>query len=125
MLTVNDIAVVVPALNEELRIRGVVEDALQFCPNVIVVDDGSTDSTLDKIADLNVTVLKHPQRMGKGASLRDGFAQALRMGMQGVVTMDGDGQHAGSDIPRLLAAANEYPDHIIIGARLKKRALQP
>lgn len=125
MLTVNDIAVVIPALNEELRIRGVVDDALRYCPTVIVVDDGSTDATLERIAGLNVTVVRHPERMGKGASLRDGFAKALELGKQGVVTMDGDGQHAGHDIPRLLAAANQYPNHIVIGARLKKRALQP
>lgn len=125
LLDPTNIAVVIPALNEELRIRGVVEDALRFSPNVIVIDDGSTDATCTRIADLPVTLLKHPQRMGKGASLRDGFAEALRRGLQGVVTMDGDGQHAGKDIPRLLAAANRFPKHIVIGARIQKRALQP
>lgn len=125
MLTANDIAVVIPALNEELRIRGVVEDALAFCPNVIVIDDGSDDATCERIADLPVILLKHPKRMGKGASLRDGFAESLRRGLKGVITMDGDGQHAGKDIPRLLAAANKFPGHIVIGARIMKRALQP
>lgn len=125
MLTTQDIAVVIPALNEELRIRGVVQDALAFCPHVIVVNDGSDDGTLAQLADLPVTVISHPTRMGKGRSLRDGFAKALAMGKRGVITMDGDGQHAGCDIPRLLAAANAYPDHIVIGARLHKRALQP
>lgn len=124
-LTADDVAVVIPALNEELRIRGVVEDALAHCRHVIVIDDGSTDATCDRIADLPVVVLHHAQRMGKGASLRDGFAEAMRRGFRAVVTMDGDGQHAGSDIPRLIDAANRYPDHIVIGARLRKRALQP
>ena len=124
-LTADDIAVVIPALNEELRIRGVVEDALAHCPHVIVIDDGSTDATCERIADLPVIVLRHPQRMGKGASLRDGFAEAMRRGFRAVVTMDGDGQHAGADIPRLVDAANHYPGHIVIGARLRKRARQP
>lgn len=120
-----DIAVVIPALNEALRIRGVVEGALAHCDRVIVVDDGSDDGTSDAISDLPVTLLRHAARMGKGAGLRDGFAEALRQGALAVVTMDGDGQHHAGDIPRLLAAANRHPGFLVIGARLRKRANQP
>lgn len=121
----SNVAVVIPALNESLRIREVVEDALAHCDRVIVVDDGSDDGTADLIADLDVTVLRHPRRMGKGAALRDGFREARRQGMRGVLTMDGDGQHSGADIPRLLDAANRHPGCVIVGARLRKRAAQP
>ena len=120
-----NVAAVIPALNEALRIRGVVEGALQHCDHVIVIDDGSDDDTLARIADLPVTVLRHEQRKGKGASLRDGFSAALRHGSKAVLTMDGDGQHAPDDIPRLVEAANRYPNHIVIGARLRKRSQQP
>jgi glycosyltransferase involved in cell wall biosynthesis len=119
------VAVVIPALNEVLRIREVVTGALAHCPNVILVDDGSDDGTAGQVADLPVTVLRHERRRGKGASLRDGFAEALRRGMQGVLTMDGDGQHSAADLPRLLAAAQRHPGCIVIGARLRKRANQP
>ena len=124
-LTPARIAVVVPALNEALRIRDVVQGALRHCPNVIVVDDGSDDGTADAIADLPIVLLRHATRMGKGAGLRTGFAEALRRGLDAVVTMDGDGQHSADDIPRLLAAANRRPGWIVIGARLRKRANQP
>jgi glycosyltransferase involved in cell wall biosynthesis len=120
-----NVAVVIPALNEALRIREVVRDALAHCDHVIVVDDGSDDGTADCIADLGATVLRHPRRLGKGAALRSGFAQAQRIGAQAVATMDGDGQHGGADIPRLVAAANRNPGAVIIGARLRKRANQP
>ena len=120
-----NVAVVIPALNEALRIREVVEGALAHCDLVILVDDGSDDGTAEVVADLPVAVLRHATRMGKGAGLRDGFEEALRRGFDAVLTMDGDGQHAGSDIPRLLAAANRYPGWIVIGARLRKRANQP
>lgn len=120
-----NVAVVIPALNEALRIREVVEGALRECARVIVIDDGSDDGTAEKIADLPATVLRHPQRLGKGASLRDGFREALRQGAAAVLTMDGDGQHRAEDIPRLIAAANRHPGRIVIGARLRKRAQQP
>jgi glycosyltransferase involved in cell wall biosynthesis len=119
------VAVLIPALNEELRIREVVQAALAYIPAVIVVDDGSTDGTLAALHDLPVTVVRHAQRAGKGAALRSGFDTALRMGFSGVLTMDGDGQHAASDLPRLLQAAQAHPHNIVIGARLRQRAQQP
>ncbi|QIK80943.1 glycosyltransferase family 2 protein [Lysobacter sp. HDW10] len=121
----HNIAVVIPALNERLRICDVVDDALQFADTVIVVDDGSDDGTSELIQDRPITLLRHSQRMGKGQSLRDGFKQALAMGALAVTTMDGDGQHLAKDIPRLIEAANAHPGDVIIGARMKKRASQP
>ncbi|MFC7302573.1 glycosyltransferase family 2 protein [Cognatiluteimonas weifangensis] len=121
----HDLAVVIPALNEALRIRGVVEGALAQCPRVIVIDDGSDDDTVAQLAGLPLTLLRHPRRMGKGACLRDGFREALRQGAAAVLTMDGDGQHAAEDIPRLLAAANRHPGRVVIGARLRRRSQQP
>jgi glycosyltransferase involved in cell wall biosynthesis len=120
-----NVAVVIPALNEALRIREVVMGALTQCDRVIVVDDGSDDDTAAIVAALPVTLLRHATRMGKGQALRDGFAEALRQGMAAVVTMDGDGQHHADDIPRLVAAANAHPRSIVNGARLKKRSTQP
>lgn len=121
----HNVVVVIPALNEALRIREVVEGALAECDRVIVIDDGSDDDTAARIADLPIVLLRHERRMGKGASLRDGFREALRLGAAAVLTMDGDGQHLAADIPRLIAAANRHPHCIAIGARLRKRAQQP
>ncbi len=119
------IAVLIPALNEELAIRAVVSAALAVCADVIVVDDGSTDATLERIADLPISVIRHATPKGKGEGLRAGFREALRRGFDAVVTMDGDGQHDAADIPRLVAAAREYPDHLVIGARIRTRENQP
>lgn len=119
------VAIVIPALNEELAIRGIVEAVLAICPNVIVIDDGSTDRTVERIADLPVTLIRHATPLGKGQGLRDGFRKARELGWDAVVAMDGDGQHLASDIPRLLAAASRYPEHIVIGARIRHRENQP
>jgi len=119
------IVVVIPALNEERAIRGVVESVLAISPNVIVIDDGSTDATAERIADLPITVIRHATPLGKGQGLRDGFRKALELGFDAVIAMDGDGQHHAADIPRMLAAATRYPEHIVIGARLRNRENQP
>lgn len=118
-------AVIIPALNEAPRIREVAEGALACTPHVIVIDDGSTDGTVAAIADLPITLIQHESRRGKGEGLRSGFRAALALDIDGVVSMDGDGQHLASDVPRLVAAADAFPNNIIIGARLKKRAQQP
>nr|WP_255681979.1 glycosyltransferase family 2 protein [Luteimonas sp. BDR2-5] len=120
-----NVAILIPALNEALRIDEVVGEALAHCDRVIVVDDGSDDATADIVAALPVTLVRHPQRRGKGAALRSGFAEAVRQGCAAVVTMDGDGQHRASDVPRLIDAANRHPNAIVNGARLQKRSTQP
>jgi len=117
--------VLIPCLNEEAAIRGVVESVLALGAPVIVIDDGSDDHTPDVVAALPVTLLRNTQRRGKGEALRRGFREALRQGYEAVVTMDGDGQHLARDIPRIVAAAARYPDHIVIGARLLDRQQQP
>ena len=119
------IAILIPALNEERAIRRVVESALAVLPDVIVVDDGSTDRTVEELADLPISLLRHATPRGKGESLREGFREALRRGFDAVVAMDGDGQHDAADIPRMLAAAKSFPDCLVIGARIRTRANQP
>lgn len=118
--------VLIPCLNEEQAIAQVVSEVLALGLPVIVVDDGSDDRTPEIVAALpGVTLLRHSQRSGKGEALRTGFREVLRQGFDAVVTMDGDGQHLAADVPRLIAAAHVYPDHIIVGARLLDRAQQP
>ncbi|MBS7458756.1 glycosyltransferase family 2 protein [Coralloluteibacterium stylophorae] len=119
------VAVLIPALNEELAIAAVLDSVLALGLPVIVVDDGSDDRTPRIVAERPVTLIRHASRQGKGEALRDGFREALAQGFDGVVTMDGDGQHVASDVPRLLAAAAAHPHHIVLGARLVNRHRQP
>jgi glycosyltransferase involved in cell wall biosynthesis len=114
-------AVVIPAHNEASTIRLVVMRALRHAGAVIVVDDGSRDGTSQALQDLPVTLLANERNEGKAAALWRGMQHALSLGVEAVVTLDGDGQHDPADIPRLVSAARRSPGRIVIGARLADR----
>ena len=119
------IAVVIPAFNEALAIRSVVSEALKFCPDVFVIDDGSSDETAKCIADLPVRLIQHQQRMGKGRSLKDAMQTAFAAGFDAVISIDGDGQHSSEDIPQMVRAHCMHPKTILLCARLIDRGTQP
>lgn len=112
---------VIPAYNEAPTIREVAQRTLRVLPELIVVDDGSTDRTREELSGLPITVVSNPANLGKGASLWRGFALALAEGADAVVTLDADLQHCPEDIPRLVEASRAHPGRIIIGARLWDR----
>lgn len=122
-------AVVIPAYNEAATIRDLARRALQVCPTVVIVDDGSTDGTAAALDGLPVTLLQRQENRGKAATLWEGMSHALTLGgagaIAGVVTLDGDGQHLPEDIPRLIAAAEAHPETLIIAARQKNLAEAP
>jgi len=118
-------AIVIPACNEAATIADVAARAAAVAATVIVVDDGSTDGTGERVAALPVTLLRNERNLGKGASLWRGMQHALALGVDGVVTLDGDGQHAPEDVPRLVRVARAHPGDLVIGARLVGRAAAP
>lgn len=117
--------VIIPAYNEAATIRDIAARALAFGAPVIVVDDGSTDGTSAALAGLPIQLLRHEKNRGKAATLWRGIEAALALGADAVVTLDGDGQHAPEDIPRLVQAAEANPGSIVIGARLADRRAIP
>jgi glycosyltransferase involved in cell wall biosynthesis len=106
----------IPAYDAVSTLAPVIEEARLSFP-VVVVDDGSVDGTGELAARLGATVLRHPQNRGKGAALKTGFAWAMENGLEGVVTLDADGQHLASEIPRFLEARRETGADLIIGSR--------
>lgn len=109
--------IVIPALDAGASVAGVVKASLAYLPDVIVVNDGSTDSTAKAAAEAGATVLHHPRNLGKGAALKTGFRYALENGFGAVVTVDADGQHLPSEIPKFLRAFRETGADLIIGDR--------
>jgi glycosyltransferase involved in cell wall biosynthesis len=113
------IVVVIPAYNEEETL-GMVIDRIRLLPlpvEIIVVDDGSTDSTFFVAHSKNVTLIEHPKNKGLGASTRTGLRRAYEMGCDIAVKIDADMQHNPEDIIKVITPIlNDYSD-VVIGSR--------
>jgi glycosyltransferase involved in cell wall biosynthesis len=110
------ILALIPAFEEGPRIAAVVKGASRHLP-VVVVDDGSSDDTAARAEAAGATVLRQVPNAGKGAALRRGFRHALEAGSVAVVTLDADGQHDSTEIPRFLDAFEARRAELIIGRR--------
>ena len=113
--------VVVPALNEELSLSAVINDASSTLGwPVLVVDDGSTDATSKAGTDAGAFVARIPRNLGVGAAVRLGLRLASMSGVQRVIQLDADGQHPASEAKRLLLAADVIGvpiPQLLIGSR--------
>jgi len=110
------ILALIPAYNEEKAIYKVVSDALNYL-QVLVVDDGSIDSTVENAKKAGAVVINNDRNLGKGAALRNGFQYALEKGYQAVIILDADGQHDPHEIPHFLKSHDENRGNLIIGMR--------
>ena len=113
----SDHLIVIPVFNEAPSLVDIVSRARRHGA-VLVVDDGSTDGRGAVASAAGADVRRLDRRRGKGAALRRGFREALERGVDRVVTLDGDGQHDPDEVPRMLKAAVEAPDALVIGGRL-------
>lgn len=112
----SQILALVPGYNEEAGIGKVVQGVSPHLP-VLVVDDGSKDSTADKAREAGAEVIRQEPNQGKGVALRRGFNLALERGYDAILTLDADGQHDPDEVPRFLTKFEETHADLIIGAR--------
>ncbi len=108
----------IPAYNNGRTVGRVVDAVRPLLPDIIVVDDGSTDQTADELRNLEVETVHIAKNRGKGHALRLGFARAAERGFTHVVTVDADGQHGAADVATVLDAAREEPGTLWIGNRV-------
>jgi glycosyltransferase involved in cell wall biosynthesis len=118
MFAVKTSVVVIPCFNEAATIAPLVTTVRQHLSSVLVVDDGSTDDTLNLAGGAGAVVVRHRRNLGKGAALRTGLSLALKQGFEWAVTLDGDGQHTPEDLPALLRCAEQTGALLVIGNRM-------
>lgn len=109
--------VIIPVYNNAGTVKDVVQRALKYCKDVIVVDDGSTDGSSDSLSELGAVVICYERNRGKGYALKTGFKAARDRGFERAVTIDADGQHFPEDIPVFVSAIKEHPDAMLVGSR--------
>lgn len=111
-----DVTILLPAYNEEQSIGETVKRIKQLYPDfeILVVDDGSSDNTLQVAMDAGANVWPHPYNIGNGAAIKSGLRIAKG---EWIVMMDADGQHNPEDIARLLEYKDTYD--MVVGARSK------
>jgi glycosyltransferase involved in cell wall biosynthesis len=109
--------VVIAAYNEGAVISRVVTEVRRAGYQVVVVDDGSPDTTADIARAAGATVIEHPFNLGQGAALQTGIEYALTQGAAFIVTFDADGQHRVSEISRLTGALVEERADFALGSR--------
>ena len=114
-----DRVAIVPALNEEASIGGVIEGIRAFDPafEVVVVADGSTDRTAEVAAGHGATVLRLPFNLGIGGAVQTGFRYAWEHGCELVVRVDGDGQHDPAELGAILAPVLAGQADVVVGSR--------
>jgi glycosyltransferase involved in cell wall biosynthesis len=110
---------IVPALNEEATVPGVIDELRAFDPglDVVVVDDGSSDRTAEIAAATGARVLRLPFNLGIGGAVQTGFRYAFEQGYDLAVRVDGDGQHDPGQLARVLEPVLRGAADIAVGSR--------
>lgn len=117
---------VVPLYNEATVIREVMQDARRTFPNIVCVDDGSSDTSALEARAAGVHVVRHPINLGQGAALRTGLDFALAQpGARYFVTFDADGQHRVEDAQTMIRKLDTEPLDIVIGSRFLDGRTKP
>lgn len=111
------ILVAIPCYNEELTIGSIVLKARKHADEVLVVDDGSTDSTAEIAREAGARVISHETNRGKGTAVLTALKQAREKGFDVLVLLDGDAQHNPDEIPHLLSPIIEGGAELVIGSR--------
>ncbi|GEM_PF-46145 len=110
--------VVIPTYNNEKTIVQVVSDVKQYADDILVVNDGCTDSTHELIAAIEgIQRLEYEKNAGKGVALKRAIRYALDHGYKYMLTIDSDGQHYADDIPAFIEAEEAEPGTLLVGAR--------
>lgn len=118
--------VLICAFNEAEHIEAVVRSALEQHPRrVVVVDDGSSDGTAELADKAGAYVLRNPENLGKGASLKRGFELVREQHCDAVIVVDGDGQHDPREIARFVDAYERTRIPILIGNRMSDTTGMP
>ncbi|MDO5497070.1 MAG: DUF2062 domain-containing protein [Alistipes sp.] len=110
--------VIIPTYNNQATIAKVIADVKEYAEDIIVVNDGSTDSTSEILSKIDgIKLIEYPENKGKGYALKLALKRATEWGFRYAITIDSDGQHYADDIPTFVERIEQVPDSLLIGER--------
>jgi len=114
----DDVWVVIPVFNEAQVLGSVVDSVLAVFPNVVCVDDGSRDGSVEGVLRTRAHLVRHPVNLGQGAALQTGLSYArAQPGAEYFVTFDADGQHRLEDAKKMVEVARSPDVDLVLGSR--------
>ena len=130
LFKVTNTCVIIPTYNNEKTLSRILDNVIEVVENstrIIVVNDGSTDSTLTILENYQeqIELITYDANQGKGFALRSGFKKAIEQGFDNALTIDSDGQHYPEDALLLLAAVEGNPESMIMGSRNMDQSTVP
>ena len=126
MIDRTNVAALIPCYFEEKHLREVAQRTKAQLDTVLVVDDGSTDRTMEEAKAAGVAVIRHEVNQGKGAAIKTGLRElSARDRIEYILILDGDGQHLPEEIPRFLAEANRSGAAMLVGNRMTDLKTMP
>lgn len=109
------ICVLIPTYNNEKTLKRVIDGVLNYTESIIVINDGSTDSTPQILTQYSqITVITLPENKGKGNGLKTGFRKGKELGYDYAITIDSDGQHYPDDIPVFVNALLQDKEEVLL-----------
>ena len=120
--------IIIPAFNEAKSITSVLAEIKETNAGVdiLVIDDGSSDSTAIEVRKFGAMLLRHPFNLGYGSAVQTGYIYAVEAGYDYLVQIDADGQHNPKDIPNLLKPILDGSSDVTMGSRfLRKDSYKP
>jgi len=116
----NDKIIIIPAYNEEKHIGAIIQKVLNFCDNIVVVNDFSLDNTEEIAKELGAIVLNHKNNLGNSQALKTGIKYALKNDFRYIITIDGDNAHNPYDIVSLFQSHIINNNDLTIGNRFSE-----
>lgn len=112
------ILVAIPTYNNDATISQIIQGVLKTTLDVLVINDGSTDKTLNKLNKISeINIISIPRNRGKGNALRASFKWAIKNGYTHLISIDADSQHDPTEIPKFVKCIKENENCLIIGSR--------
>ncbi|MBD3420719.1 MAG: DUF2062 domain-containing protein [Chitinivibrionales bacterium] len=113
------VAAIIPTCNNATTLEKVLVATQAHIPDVIVINDGSTDATAEILRSIpGIEIMTFERNQGKGSALKAGFLRAREKGFTHAITLDADGQHLAEDLPAFIEKINLAPQTLWIGNRI-------